>query len=808
MFERPGEMTKVGQISNFSTFKFPLEKFWSASAHSPLRFYLPLCPVSMDAQDFTMPSPKRQRTESPKPAPETNPALATSEQQAQPKTAISQEPETIPQEHAPEFVSNLSGLALTTALPEPESIQAQPEPVQAQPPAVESNSFLDALMQHVESMQPEAEEAAPIVAVEATDPISRKQENAQHIGGDTVEASNTQAELESTSAVPDPGVTEDRQPEEKPTDYVPVHSVSEDPLKAIAQTSDAADVGLDAQDETIAEVHQESEGTNAPNGTPMALDETMAEEPRKADSTNATSDMPTAQTETYTLPQQDALRTNAPLEGAEFEIDSSPYISSDSDDSSDTTSDDSDDEDADGDYAMLDPEEQARILMAGDGGSDDEGEKKGKTDGGHLRTANEKVEEVIPKPDIVVTEEMKIEELGTVEGVVEKTVLVKATVSGEYQVLESNSLLCLADRSVVGVVAEPLGRVEQPMYTIRFTNDDAIKEAGLFERGTKVFYVLQHSTFVFTQPLKAVKGSDASNFHDEEVGDDEMEFSDDEAEAEHKKQLKMKRQGRRDEGGGRGRGRGGRGNYQRGGRQDYRAPSSDSGSVYGGGPTEISYDDVPDGVDEGYTPLARPANLNEMMEGVQREPLEGSHYSGGYSDRGDLSMGRGRGRGRGRGDRNRRGRGGRGSGGNQPSWTSHQSAQSNGYQQYSPQSQSMPPPPNFPYQYQHQQPHQPRLSPQHQQASFSPSPISPLPSSNQFNFNFQQQNQQWPGAQPYQQQQQYGQTNQAEQQWKPLHDPPQYGQTQPQGQFNWDPNLSAAAQVAAQLEQLKRSRGQ
>jgi H/ACA ribonucleoprotein complex non-core subunit NAF1 len=764
----------------------------------------------MDAQDFTMPSPKRQRTESPKPALETNPELATSEQQAQPQTAISQEPETIPQEHAPELVSSIPASVLTTAQPEPDSIQAQPEPVQTQPPAVESNSFLDALMQHVESMQPEAEEAAPVIAVEATDPMSRKQENAQHIGGDTVKTSNPRAELESTSVVPDPGVAKEQHPEEKPTDYVPVHSVSEDPLKAVAQTSDAADVGPDAQDETMAEIHQESGVTNVPNGIPMALDEMMTEEPQQADSTNVTSDIPTAQNETYTLPQPDALRTNAPLEGAEFEIDTSPYVSSDSDDSSDTTSDDSDDEDADGDYAMLDPEEQARILMAGDGGSDDEGEKKGKTDGGHLRTANEKVEEVIPKPDIVVTEEMKIEELGTVEGVVEKTVLVKATVSGEYQVLESNSLLCLENRSVVGVVAEPLGRVEQPMYTIRFTNDEAIKEAGLFERGTKVFYVPQHSTFVFTQPLKAIKGSDASNFHDEEVGDDEMEFSDDEAEAEHKKQLKMKRQGRRDEGGGRGRGRGGRGNYQRGGRQDYRALSSDSGSVYGGGSTEISYDDVPDGADEGYTPLARPANLNDMMAGVQREPLEGSHYSGGYSDRGDSGMGRGRGRGRGGGgDRDRRGRG-RGGGGNQPSWTSHQGAQSKGYQQYSPQSQSMPPPSNFPSQYQQQQPHQPRLSPQNQQASFSPSPISPLPSSSQFNFNFQQQNQQWPGAQPYQQQQQYGQMNQAEQlqQRNPLHDPQQYGQTRPQGQFNWDTNLLAATQVAAQLEQLKRSRGQ
>jgi hypothetical protein len=37
-----------------------------------------------------------------------------------------------------------------------------------------------------------------------------------------------------------------------------------------------------------------------------------------------------------------------------------------------------------------------------------------------------------------------------------------------------------------------------------------------------------------------MKGSDASNVHDEEVGDDEIEFSDDEAEAMYKRQLKRK----------------------------------------------------------------------------------------------------------------------------------------------------------------------------------------------------------------------------------------------------------------------------
>ena len=111
-------------------------------------------------------------------------------------------------------------------------------------------------------------------------------------------------------------------------------------------------------------------------------------------------------TATDAILTSDTLAPEAGTDGAEWEIDSSPYdSSSDSDDSSDTdSSDDDSEEDADGDYAMLDPEEAARILMHGDGGSDDEGgASRNKSDGAALRTLNEGVEEVIPKPEVVIT---------------------------------------------------------------------------------------------------------------------------------------------------------------------------------------------------------------------------------------------------------------------------------------------------------------------------------------------------------------------------------------------------------------------
>ena len=51
----------------------------------------------------------------------------------------------------------------------------------------------------------------------------------------------------------------------------------------------------------------------------------------------------------------------------------------------------------------------------------------------------------------------------------------------------------------------------------------------------EVFHLPARSKFVFVSQIKAYKGSDASNAHDEEPADDELEFSDDEAERAHKR---------------------------------------------------------------------------------------------------------------------------------------------------------------------------------------------------------------------------------------------------------------------------------
>ena len=297
----------------------------------------------------------------------------------------------------------------------------------------------------------------------------------------------------------------------------------------------------------------------------------------------------------------------------EYEFTSS---SADSDSSSDSSGSSDDDEE---EYPLMSAEEQVKILMREEAGEDNDVSKSK-----IVRTEHEIVDEQVKKPDVVVTNDMNVIQLGRVESIVENVILIKTNQSGDYQVLETGSVLCLDDRNVIGAVSETLGRVQEPLYSVAFSRKAEISELGI-DIGTIIYYVEDHSTYVFTQSLKATKGTDASNQHDEEPNPDEMEFSDDEAEAEYKRNLKRDRKMKRDQ----------RSTVQHQG-------NSASTSV---GP--MNYDDG-DVDDDLYEPLARPANLHEMMqnnrapreEQRQRRPSERRRGARGRPNRGNFNQGR------------------------------------------------------------------------------------------------------------------------------------------------------------------------
>ncbi|OCK75709.1 NAF1-domain-containing protein, partial [Lepidopterella palustris CBS 459.81] len=321
---------------------------------------------------------------------------------------------------------------------------------------------------------------------------------------------------------------------------------------------------------------------------------------------------------------------------AEWQLDSSDADSSESDSLSDDSSDSSSEEGE----GLMDPEEQARILLEAD-----VDEEPGTGEGTILRTKNESAEKY-EKPNIVVTPDMKVTELGIVETIVDNLVLIKANTSGEYQVLESGSVVCLEDRSVVGVVGETLGRVQEPRYSIGFPEASDITAAGI-KKGTTIYYVDKHSKYVFTQPLKGMKYTDASNINDEEVGGHDVEFSDDEAEAEYKRNLKQAKKAKYES--------------RREPRQDdYQEergvpPLAITQSQNQNGGLDYSDDDEDMGM---YKPLARPEHFEDIV-GAGAPIEDRSHVRRG----GGPKFNRGRGD-RGRGNRGRGGVGGRGDRGN------------------------------------------------------------------------------------------------------------------------------------------------
>ncbi|KAF2819494.1 NAF1-domain-containing protein [Ophiobolus disseminans] len=318
---------------------------------------------------------------------------------------------------------------------------------------------------------------------------------------------------------------------------------------------------------------------------------------------------------------------------AEWQLDSEASDSDSSNSSSDRSSDDEGSDDGE----LLDPAEQIRLLMAEV--ADEPGATKAK-----VKTLNE-VEEQYEKPDITVASDTKITELGKVESVVENLVLIKARVSGDLQVLESGSALCLQNRTVIGKISEQIGRVEDPRYSLGFNDPAEITTLGI-AKDTPIYYVDDHATFVFTEPLRAQKHTDASNLHDEEAND--VEFSDDEKEAEHKRDQKSKKRARQED------------NAEEP-KPEKPIPTGPKGHVdvpafyqpmeYQGGGLKYSDDEDEDlGM---YKPLARPDHFEQIVG--HGAPLE---------DRSHVRRGNMRGRGpwgdRGRGFRGRGGFGGRG----------------------------------------------------------------------------------------------------------------------------------------------------
>ncbi|KAF7307157.1 ACT-7 domain-containing protein [Mycena indigotica] len=155
----------------------------------------------------------------------------------------------------------------------------------------------------------------------------------------------------------------------------------------------------------------------------------------------------------------------------------------------------------------------------------------------YFQTKNEVLESNITVPDIEeVSPEETLEAVGEVLSVIDKTVIVKGTSSVPYA-LDIDTLLVFEDKKVLGYIYETFGPTTQPLYQVKFSTEYPIDPQKV-QVSRAVYHVPRRSKFVAVDQLKRFRGSDASNMHDEEPADYELEFSDDEAEAEHKRRMR------------------------------------------------------------------------------------------------------------------------------------------------------------------------------------------------------------------------------------------------------------------------------
>lgn len=161
-----------------------------------------------------------------------------------------------------------------------------------------------------------------------------------------------------------------------------------------------------------------------------------------------------------------------------------------------------------------------------------------------IKSKNEILDDkIIEVPeDYKIDEKTNIAEIGIIKSVFESNVIVEGITSGEKRVLKDGSIFCLENREVIGTLSEVFGQLQRPFYRVGISpvneskNEVTAKVKGSI--GTKIFIVVPDAHWIDTFELKRIKGTDASNGYDEELPEDEQEFSDDEKEAQFKKMMK------------------------------------------------------------------------------------------------------------------------------------------------------------------------------------------------------------------------------------------------------------------------------
>ena len=304
---------------------------------------------------------------------------------------------------------------------------------------------------------------------------------------------------------------ETKQDEENTTKH---DKINEDVTKVEIQENTSK---LDEIEEEASRTDEIKEGDDTKVGGEVES-ETVSEENENENIDKLINSKPTEKVESYS---DDEIELE--------ESSDSDSLSEDSDSSSDSDSDsDSSTEGDDKKVSAVDIDDLA----------DDEDEPSN----GPIVSKNEVADESAPKlpEDYKIPDNAPLELIGEITGLVEKSAIIKANISGEFRVLNDSSIFCFEDRTVLGPLFETFGRLQSPMYRVKFDDENEFNKLK-DKKGAKVYYVVPDSQFIYTDTIKNLKGTDASNCHDEELPEEEQEFSDDERELAAKQSKKRKK---------------------------------------------------------------------------------------------------------------------------------------------------------------------------------------------------------------------------------------------------------------------------
>ncbi|ODV67998.1 hypothetical protein HYPBUDRAFT_93192, partial [Hyphopichia burtonii NRRL Y-1933] len=122
---------------------------------------------------------------------------------------------------------------------------------------------------------------------------------------------------------------------------------------------------------------------------------------------------------------------------------------------------------------------------------------------GPIHSKNELIDEEAPTlpEDFKIPENAPLEFIGEITGLVEKSVIIKANILGEFRVLKEGSIFCFEDRTLLGPLFETFGKLQSPIYRVKFNNEDQFSKFK-DKKGAKIYYVVPESQFLYTDSIK------------------------------------------------------------------------------------------------------------------------------------------------------------------------------------------------------------------------------------------------------------------------------------------------------------------